>query len=80
MGAYCPGCGGTRAVGALLEGNLAKAFYYNAGLCILGIICILLYAEYALGIKILPRKGIIWAVFGIIMFLYYVLRNFFIAI
>ena len=27
---YCPGCGGTRAVMALLHGNLFQAIKYNA--------------------------------------------------
>lgn len=28
-GAYCPGCGGTRAAILLLHGNILESFYYN---------------------------------------------------
>ncbi len=75
-GFYCPGCGATRAVHAALHGRFIMAVRYNLGLCALGVICILTYLEYALGKKILPRNPYFWIVFGIALFLYYVLRNF----
>lgn len=29
FGIYCPGCGGTRSVLALLKGNILQSFYYH---------------------------------------------------
>lgn len=75
-GLYCPGCGATRAVISLVHGRFIMALRYNMGLCALAVICILTYLEYALDKKILPRAPWFWAVFGIILFLYYALRNF----
>lgn len=34
---YCPGCGGTRAIIALLHGRVLEAFRYNA----LVVVCII---------------------------------------
>ncbi len=75
-GMYCPGCGATRAVFSILHGRFIMAVRYNAGLCALGIICLLCYFEYALNKKILPRSPVFWIVFGIILAYYYVIRNF----
>lgn len=32
-GIYCPGCGGTRAVGYLLHGQILKSLYYHPLVC-----------------------------------------------
>lgn len=32
-GFYCPGCGGTRALAALLHGNLAESLHYHPIVC-----------------------------------------------
>lgn len=81
-GWYCPGCGTTRSVRALLHGNLAQAFAYNQMAFI-----VLPLVGYALGRSLwswiwdLPddRKGSLparcgWLLVGG-MVLYAVLRN-----
>jgi len=54
----CPGCGGTRAVAALLRGHLAQAMQLNA------LVTLLLPFALAYGIlcyaRLLPRKAIRW--------------------
>ncbi len=75
-GMYCPGCGSTRAVLSVLHGRFIMALRYNLGLCALAVICVLCYFEYVLNKKILPRSPWFWIVFGIILVLYYVFRNF----
>jgi hypothetical protein len=55
----CPGCGGTRALVALLHGRLAEAFHFNA------LITMLLPFAAAWGIlcycRFLQRKPLRWA-------------------
>lgn len=43
-GLYCPGCGGTRAVQALLEGNFLACFFYHPFV----LYCAILYALFML--------------------------------
>jgi hypothetical protein len=54
----CPGCGGTRAVAALLRGHLAEAMQFNA------LVTLLLPLAAAYGIlcygRLLQRKAIRW--------------------
>lgn len=80
-GLWCPGCGNTRSVTAMLHGDFLLAVRNNASLPFIAVLLICLYIELIFDIcgkkvKILPRKGWIWwivlAMFGV----YFVARNF----
>ena len=47
---YCPGCGSTRAVKALLSGNILLALRQNLSIPVLTVIAALYYIEFALKI------------------------------
>lgn len=49
-GLYCPGCGGTRSVMALLKGKLLTSLYYHP----LPLYCAVLYSNFA--VRYLFRK------------------------
>ncbi len=79
-GWYCPGCGNTRSVRALLNGDLLLSLRYNAAplLVLLGLL--LLYAEGAAALfgrprKLLPRTAKFWVPFGVLAAIYWVVRN-----
>ncbi|MBU9724892.1 DUF2752 domain-containing protein [Diplocloster modestus] len=81
-GFYCPGCGNTRSVLALLHGDIFTSLRYNITPVVLGIVLSLLYVEgltYVFGRhrKILPRDCRFWWVVLSLMFLYFIARNFF---
>lgn len=42
LGVYCPGCGGTRAVNALLHGHIFRSLWYHP----LIVYCVVLYLGY----------------------------------
>lgn len=42
LGIYCPGCGGTRALGAILHGRILKSVIYNPAV-VLGALLIIYY-------------------------------------
>lgn len=55
---YCPGCGATRAIAALLHGRLAEAFHYNA---LLTVLLPFLIAYFALAYwKAMTRERFEW--------------------
>ncbi|MBC8558503.1 DUF2752 domain-containing protein [Fumia xinanensis] len=84
-GFYCPACGNTRSVRALLRGDVISALQYNIVPLILLILGLFLYAELGTALfgthkTLLPRKGLFWIVFGILMAIYFVGRNFFLPL
>lgn len=80
-GLWCPGCGNTRSVTALLHGDILLAVRNNASLPFIGLLLICLYAELIFDIcgkkvKLLPRKLWVWLVVIALFAVYFVLRNF----
>ena len=78
---YCPLCGGTRAVSALLRFELAEAFSYNAFVVLLVFFAIALdvwaFVRLLRGhANLLPIPGWGWIVLVVLMILYGVLRNY----
>lgn len=79
-GFYCPGCGGTRSIRALLDGNLWLALRYNPGVPLVAVLGLLWYAEQLLALsgrqkKIIPRSRSFWVPLLGMLILFYLLRN-----
>lgn len=79
-GLYCPGCGGTRSIRALLDGNLWLALRYNPGVPLVAVLGLLWYAEQLLALsgrqkKIIPRSRRFWVPLLGMLILFYLLRN-----
>ena len=69
-GLYCPGCGGTRALSALLRGDLKASLHNNLLLIPGGLTLILLIAWPQFGLKRPVALAVVIAVFG-----FTILRN-----
>lgn len=81
LGLYCPACGNTRSVLALLQLDIARSLRYNITPLFLLIAGGIWYLEMVLGlwgrrVRLLPRKEWFWfSVLGLFL-LYYLVRNF----
>ncbi|WP_211233956.1 DUF2752 domain-containing protein [Chitinilyticum litopenaei] len=77
-GFYCPGCGATRAVYALLHLDPARALRKNALLVLVGLPLLAFTLLNHLGprrLLALRAEGRLWAAFGVLALLFAVLRN-----
>ena len=77
---YCPACGNTRSVIALLNLDFASAFRYNIVPPILLLLALAAYIELALysfghPVKILPRKLKFYLIGIAVIYFYMLLRN-----
>jgi len=78
---YCPGCGGTRAVYALLDFDFLRAVRCNALYCAFFLLCALFWLENLMAlmgknVKIIPRSRVFIVTASGIALAYLILRNF----
>jgi len=80
-GLYCMGCGGTRSLMALLQGDIPRSFHNNPAVLVLLVTFLLLYAEkvaavFGKNIQIVPRSLKFWLVLLAIQTVWNIVRNF----
>ena len=78
---YCPSCGNTRSVIALLHGDVLSSLRFNIVPLILFLIILLSYIElatYSFGtqIRLLPRKLSFYLILIACLISYWIVRNF----
>lgn len=78
---YCPGCGGTRSLTALLHGHALLALHENPATPALLVFLLLEYIEhvgllFGKNLKLLPRSKYFWYTLLTIWLVWAVLRNF----
>ena len=80
-GLYCPGCGSTRAVMALLHGRFLLSFHENPMPLTCLVLALLGYIElwaltFGKKLRLLPRKWQLWAALVGLYLVWAVVRNF----
>lgn len=78
---YCPACGNTRSVTALLHGDILTALRFNIVPIILLILLLLAYIElatysFSTWIKLVPRKLSFYLTLITLLVIYFIARNF----
>lgn len=81
FGIYCPGCGLTRFILAIMAGDLWLALRCNAVIFCLFAALVGIYTEFVLlsfgkDVHLLPRKPLFYIIFALAAAAYLVLRNF----
>lgn len=84
-GLWCPGCGNTRSVNAMLHGHFLLAVRNNISLPFIAVVLLGFYIElvfslFGKNIKILTRKAWIWWTILALFGAYFIARNFIPAI
>lgn len=77
---YCPACGNTRSVTALLHGDLMASLQFNITPILILLLALAAYLEFALAsfgksIQLLPRRLWFYLVLITLLVVYYLARN-----
>ena len=81
FGLMCPGCGGTRSIEALINGDILTSFRLNPMVIFAGMLGIAFYTELIISlfnkkIKIVPRSMVfLWVMVGLFS-VFYIVRHF----
>ncbi len=77
---YCPACGNTRSISALLQGDVLTSIQYNITPVLILLLAVLAYTEFVATsffkpIRLLPRKLWFYLILIALLLIYYIARN-----